>query len=149
MLGSIITFLILNITDIKYTKENLGYLIFSLSILSLALMILISSFKGRKENIHNLNLLITKKNFDEVIIKSANEESINYEMVKTYKSPYLIFFKEKGKTIFHMMLMSNDLKAVHNFINELKGNQSIRLVSENKDIYNKNDYPASFIPDFA
>jgi len=71
----------------KYSIENLGYIIFSLSILSFSLIVLISSFKGRKANINNLNSLITKKEFDEVIIESTKDEFA--KLLKATGNPYL------------------------------------------------------------
>ena len=149
VLGSSILFLLLTITDIQYSKENLGYIIFFLSILSFALLILVSSVKGRRDNINNLNDIITKKEFDEVIIESTKNEFANIEKKRIEEIPHLLFFKAKGKIVFQMMLRQEDINGIYSFLRELNCNQNVSLLTDNKVNHQKQNYSSSFIPDVA
>jgi hypothetical protein len=142
-------FLLLTVSDVKYSVENLGYFIFSLSILSFSIIILISSFKGRKANINNLNNLITKKEFDEVIIESTKDEFANHEKKAIEKIPYLLFVKAKGKIVFRMMFQQKDIKGINEFIKELRSKQDIRFVSDNNESFNRTNNPNSLMPEVA
>lgn len=149
LLGSSVLFIFFGITEGKYSNENLGYYIFSLSIISFALMILISSFKGRTNNIKSLNTLITKKVFDEVIIESTKDEFHNPEKINSRSIPHLLFVKEKGEIVFRIMLKQKDIMSIFIFLKELKCNQEIKVVMHNKDKFNNHNYLNPLIPDVA
>jgi hypothetical protein len=149
LLSSAIVFLFLTVSDIKYSNENLGYIIFSLSILSFALLIFTSSVKGRRDNIINLNAIITKKEFDEVIIESTKNEFANSEKKRIEEIPHLLFFKAKGKIVFQMMLRQEDINGIYSFLRELNCNQNVSLLTDNKVNYHKQNYSNSCIPDVA
>jgi len=149
LISSSIIFLLLTVSDVKYSIENLGYIIFSLSILSFSLIILISSLKGRRANINNLNALITKKEFDEVIIESTKNEFANPEKKAIEKIPYLLFIKVKGEIVFRMMFQQEDIKGINEFIKELRSNQDIQFVTDNKENFNRTSNSNSFMPEVA
>ena len=149
LLSSSVTFMLFTITDVKYSNENLGYLIFFLSILSFALLILVSSVKGRRDNINNLNDIITKKEFDEVIIESTKSEFAKIKKKRIEEIPHLLFFKAKGKIVFQMMLSQKDINGIYSFIRELDCKQNISLLADNKVNYQNLNYPNSFLPDVA
>jgi hypothetical protein len=149
LLSSSILFLIFSITDVKYSNENLGYIIFSLSILSFALLILISSLKGRRDNISKLSALIGTKDFDEVVIESTKEElNVIGNKVKE-KIPYLLFVKAKGKVVFQMMFSPKDFNGVSEFLRELKNGQvSIPTAVRNVN-YDGTNIPGTFVSEVA
>jgi hypothetical protein len=149
LISSSIIFLILTVSDVKYSIENLGYIIFSLSILSFSLIVLISSFKGRKANINNLNSLITKKEFDEVIIESTKDEFANPEKKAIEKIPYLLFFKAKGEIVFRMMFQQEDINGIYEFIKELSIKQEICFIKDNNESFNRTNNSNSLMPEVA
>ncbi len=119
------------------TNENLPYFLF-LSILFLGgVLLLISSYRGRKGNIKNLYMLKEKKEFDEVIFESTISEVIKPKKNSNNTLPYLMFIKNKGNIIFQMMFKQNNFEQVLDYMKELSHKRNVVFVTnidESKNI---------------
>jgi hypothetical protein len=96
-----------------------------------------------------LNSLITKKEFDEVIIESTKDEFANPEKKAIEKIPYLLFFKAKGEIVFRMMFQQEDINGIYEFIKELSIKQEICFIKDNNESFNRTNNSNSLMPEVA
>jgi hypothetical protein len=149
LLSSAVIVALMTVPETGYTIKNIGYAIFPLSVISFALMILISSFKGRRDNISKLSALIGTKEFDEVIIESTKEElNVVGNKVKE-RIPQLLFVKAKGKIVFQMMFSQKDFNGINEYLKELKNGQENMPAAVKNVNYDGTGFPGTFVSDVA
>ncbi|MFA7360870.1 MAG: hypothetical protein WC139_07515 [Candidatus Kapaibacterium sp.] len=115
----------LNLVSNSTSNENIPYHLFLIILFLGALLVLISSYKGRKGSIENLKMIKEKKEFDEVIFESTISEIFKPKKNSDNSIPYLLFIKNRGRIIFQMMFKPDDFSQILNFMKDLSHKRNV------------------------